>query len=79
MDKTKKLLMKIVKKNRKGLLFIVERLIRGETKSLNIQKVKKTDFFRLRHDRFRVIFHYKNKEIFIDSIRLKNKETYKKL
>jgi hypothetical protein len=79
MDKTKKLLMKIVKKDREGLLLIVERLIRGETKSLNIQKVKKTDFLRLRHDRFRVIFHYKNKEIFVDSIRLKNKGTYKKL
>ena len=76
MDKIEKLLRKISEKDRERLLVIVEKLIRGNTKGLNIQKVKNTDFYRLRSGRFRIIFHYEDKRIIIDSIKLRNKNTY---
>lgn len=77
MDKIEKLLRKISKQDRQRLLEITEKLIQGETKGLNIVKIKTTDFYRLRAGRFRIIFHYYQGETIIDSIKLRNKKTYK--
>lgn len=79
MDKIEKLLRKINKKNRESLLQIIELLLSGKKKGLNIIKVKNTDFYRLRCGKFRIIFHYEgeNKEIIVDSIKLRNEKTYK--
>jgi len=74
-----KLLRKISKKDRQRLLEVVEKLIQGKIKGLNIRKVTNSDFYRLRSGRFRIIFHYDKKEIIIDSIRLRDKNTYKGL
>ncbi|MCP6718513.1 MAG: hypothetical protein KJI70_03175 [Patescibacteria group bacterium] len=79
MDKIEKLLRRINKKDRKKLLGIITDLVKGNTKSLNIQKIRNTDFYRLKSGHFRIIFHFYNKEIVIDSIKLRNKATYKKL
>lgn len=78
MDKIKKLLLKISKKDRNGLLTALESIING-SKSLKIVKIKNTDFFRVRFKQFRIIFHKENKEIVIDSIKLRNESTYKSL
>lgn len=77
MNKIEKLLKKISKKDRERLLNIVERLI-GKNKSLKIIKIKNTDFHRVRVGKFRIIFHKENNEIIIDSIILRNENTYKK-
>lgn len=79
MDKIGKLFRKINKKDRKKLLNIITDLVSGSIKGLNVQKIKNTDFYRLKSGRFRIIFHFHNKEIIIDSIKLRNKTTYKKL
>jgi len=79
MDKIKKLLQAISMKDREKLLDIIERLLKGEKIGLNIIKIKKTDFFRLKTGRFRIIFHKEKNQIIIDSIRLKDDNTYKKL
>lgn len=79
MDKIEKLLRRINKKDRRKLLDIITDLVNGNTKSLNVQKIKNTDFYRLKSGRFRIIFHFHNKEIIIDSIKLRNKTTYKRL
>lgn len=77
MDKVEKLFRKISKKDRKKLYNLIEKLMIND-KSLNIIKLKGSDFYRSRQGNFRVIFHYNSrKEIIIDSIRLRQENTYK--
>ncbi|PIR03339.1 MAG: hypothetical protein COV60_00825 [Candidatus Magasanikbacteria bacterium CG11_big_fil_rev_8_21_14_0_20_43_7] len=78
MDKIEKLLRKISRADRERLLFLIERLLAADTKGLNIEKIKKTDLYRLRSGRFRIIFHREDGEVVVDSIRLRNERTYKK-
>ena len=79
MDKIEKLLRKISQKSREQLLLVISKLLSGQKAGLNIKKLKGTDFFRLRSGRFRIIFHYEDnsKEIIIDSIKLRDENTYK--
>jgi len=79
MDKIEKLLRRINKKDRKKLLGIITDLVSENMKSLDVQKVKNTDFYRLKSGRFRIIFHFYNKDIIVDSIKLRDRATYKKL
>ncbi|HNV97086.1 MAG TPA: hypothetical protein PKL13_02090 [bacterium] len=76
MDKIKKLLMKISRFDREKLLQTVEKLISND-KSLNIVKIKNTDFYRVRCGKFRIIFHKEKNEIVVDSIKMRNEKTYK--
>ena len=77
MDRIEKLLRKVSKKDREKLFGIIDRLLNGEKKGLNIKKLKGAEFYRLRSGRFRIIFHYEGKEIIIDSIKLRDENTYK--
>jgi len=77
MNKIEKLLKKISLKDRQRLLSIIEKLLKNP-KGLNIKKIKGSDFFRLRSGKFRIIFHYENKEIIIDSIKMRDESTYKR-
>ena len=79
MDAIEKLLRKIIRQDRQRLLDITEKLIHGEIKGLNIKKITNSDFYRLRSGRFRIIFHYEKKEVIIDSIKLRDKNTYRRL
>lgn len=77
MNKIEKLFRKISKKDRDSLLSILELIMTGKTKSLDLIKLKDTDMYRVRHGDYRIIFHYENKEVTIDSIKLRNENTYK--
>jgi len=79
MDKIKKLLRKIGKKDRQRLLSIINILLSDSRKQLDIIKIKNTDFYRVRSGRFRILFHYEKgtKDIVIDSVKLRDKDTYK--
>ena len=77
MDKIAKLFKKISPQNRLTLLDLIQKLTAGD-KNLSVVKLKNTDFYRLRHKNFRIIFH-KNNGIVIDSIKLRNDNTYKNL
>jgi len=79
MDTIEKLLRKINRQDRQRLLDITEELVQGETKGLNIKKITNSDFCRLRSGRFRIIFHHEKKEVIIDSIKLRDKNTYRRL
>lgn len=73
-----KLLRKISKRDRKALLTVIEMLIEKKHSGLAVKKLQGSDFYRVRKGAFRIIFHYgKNKEIIIDSIRLRSEDTYK--
>ncbi|HBU06677.1 MAG TPA: type II toxin-antitoxin system RelE/ParE family toxin [Candidatus Magasanikbacteria bacterium] len=77
MDKIEKLLKKISLNDRQRLIEIMEKLILGKKAGLDIKKLKNSDFYRLRSGRFRIIFHKVSKEIIVDSIKLRNDNTYK--
>ena len=79
MDKIEKLFKKITKKERDELNNILAVLKKGETARLDIQKIKSSQYYRLRVMRFRIIFHYEDGEFKFDDIRLRNEKTYKNL
>jgi mRNA-degrading endonuclease RelE of RelBE toxin-antitoxin system len=78
MNEIEKLLRKISKKDRERLLEIVEKLVRGD-KTLRFEKIKNTDFYRIRSGKFRIIFHKENSEFVIDGIKMRNENTYERL
>jgi mRNA-degrading endonuclease RelE of RelBE toxin-antitoxin system len=78
MNKIEKLLRKISKKDGNDLLCAVRQIIDSD-KDVKSVKIKNTDFFRVRHGQFRIIFHKDGDEIIIDSIRMRNDNTYKGL
>ncbi|MBU2542783.1 type II toxin-antitoxin system mRNA interferase toxin, RelE/StbE family [Patescibacteria group bacterium] len=77
MDKIEKLLRKISRKQREKLFQIIEKLLSGDRGELDIKKLKNTDFYRLRSGRFRIIYHKEKANIIIDSIKLRDENTYK--
>ena len=77
MDKLEKLLRKISEKERKLLKEIINKLIIGKVEEMDIKKIKGTDFLRLRKGRFRIIFHYNKNNVIIDSVKIRNENTYK--
>ena len=78
MDSIAKLFKKISKKDRESLKSLVLFLQdTKERKKLNIKKLQDSDFYRVRKGRFRVIFHLEKKSVVIDSIKLRNENTYK--
>lgn len=78
MDRIEKLFAKISKKDRNELLQLLQAISRNEA-TLKIVKIKNTDFFRVRSGRYRIIFHKDKAENVIDSIRLRDDNTYKHL
>lgn len=76
MDRLEKLFRKISIKEKNLLDYLIQQLL-SEEKGLNIKKLEKSDFYRCRKGRFRIIFHYERGDIIIDSIRLRNEDTYK--
>lgn len=76
MDRLEKLFRKISIKDKNLLDSLIKQLLLGG-KGLNIKKLEKSDFYRCRKGRFRIIFHYERGDTIIDSIRLRNENTYK--
>lgn len=81
MDQIEKLLRKIHVSDRTRLYMIINKLLQGDTDNLDIKKIKRTDFYRVRSGRFRILFHYKGvyDELTIDSIKLRDEHTYKSI
>lgn len=78
MNKIEKLLRKISKKDRASLLMIVEEIISGKDIShLKPIKLEGLELYRIRKGNFRIIFHKEHNDFVIDSIKLRNENTYK--
>lgn len=78
MNKIEKLLNKISKKDRESLLFIIETILNGNDIShLKPIKLQGLELYRIRKGNFRIIFHKEGADIVIDSIKLRNENTYK--
>ena len=77
MDKIEKLFRKISKKDKDSILNTIEKLIDESTrKEIDIKKIEDTDFLRVKQGRYRIIFHYENGAPVVDSIRIRNENTY---
>lgn len=78
MDKIEKLLRKIHPKDRERLLVLIESLTaKTLAENTDCKKLQGTDMYRLRSGDFRIIFHYsENGEVVVDSIKLRNENTY---
>jgi len=81
MDKIEKLFRKISRSDREKLLKIIKQLVKGDLQNLNVKKIRNTNFYRIRSGRYRIIFHYEpgTKGAVIDSIKLRDEKTYKKM
>lgn len=77
MDKNAKFFRKLSPKQQDLLNTIIARLVSGTQQGLVIKKLTGSDYFRLRKGPFRIIFHYEDNEVVIDTVRLKNEATYK--
>ncbi len=76
-DDIEKLFRKIRKQDREMIAELINKLINGDKKGLDIVKIKNTDFYRAKKGNFRIIYHLEKKEIIIDSIKLRNENTHK--
>ncbi|MFH1142659.1 MAG: hypothetical protein ABIH67_04240 [Candidatus Uhrbacteria bacterium] len=79
MNKIEKLLLRVSLQDRLRIESVIEFLATGNFDKLDVKKIKKTDFFRVRVGRFRIIFHRDQKtgECIIDGVKLRDKDTYK--
>jgi len=79
MDKIEKLLLRVSLQDRLRIESAIELLVVGKLDKLDVKKIKKTDFYRVRVGRFRIIFHrdQKTDECIIDGVKLRGKDTYK--
>ena len=78
MNKIEKLLRKINEKERDALLVILEELLTSKnTKHLQPIKLQGLDLYRIRKGSFRIIFHKEHGEVVVDSIKVRNENTYK--
>lgn len=79
MNKIEKLFRKISKKEGLLLKEVIES-IECRDKNLTIKKLSGNDFYRVRKRMFRIIFHHSpSEEVVIDSVRIKEENTYKNL
>jgi len=78
MTMPEKLLRKITAKERASLLAFLEQLPdKNKHGVLDVKKLAGSDFYRARKGSFRIIFHYESNVPIIDSIRLRNDNTYR--
>ena len=78
MNKIEKLLKKISKKDRDALLYVIEELITGkDIQHLKPTKLEGLELYRIRKGNFRIIFHKENGLVVVDSIKMRNENTYK--
>lgn len=77
MDRIEKALVKLTPKERTWVRQILRRLIAGDTKGLNIKKLKgREDIFRVRKGTIRIIYRAVKNGIFILAIEHRSEDTY---
>ncbi|MEK7181017.1 MAG: type II toxin-antitoxin system RelE/ParE family toxin [Patescibacteria group bacterium] len=77
MDKIKKALAKLNKKEKALVGHILSRLQSGDFQGLDVKKLKgREDIFRVRKGDMRIIYKTKNKKISILAIERRNEKTY---
>lgn len=78
MDKIEKALARLTEKERARVRDILTRLRAGDTKGLNIKKLKgREDIFRARKGDIRILYRTEGERIFMLAIERRNEKTYR--
>lgn len=79
MDRIQKLFSRLSHKERLQLQSFIDGLMRDDSfRDTHAKKLQGSDLFRARKGRFRIIFHYdRSKNMIIDSVRIRNENTYR--
>jgi mRNA-degrading endonuclease RelE of RelBE toxin-antitoxin system len=78
MNELEKLLRKASKRDRERILSMLKQLREGKTQGLQYQKLKESNFYKVRFGKYRIIFSFtKTKAIHIEAIRLRSEKTYR--
>lgn len=79
MDRIQKLFSRLSRKERLQLQSFIDNLLHSDSfRDAHVKKLKGSDLLRARKGKFRIIFHYdQSKNMIIDSIRIRNENTYK--
>ena len=78
MNQTEKFLRKIGRRERVLLLTIIDALSTQEGRvKYHATKLKGSDYYRVRHGAYRIIFHLEDDIAVIDATRLRNEKTYR--
>mgnify|MGYP001603984886 FL=1 len=72
MNNIEKLLRKISVHDKTVLLETLRDLKRGDLEKLRLEKISGSESYKLRKGNFRIIFHYENGKIIIDTVRPRN-------
>ncbi len=77
-DKIRKVLKKLTKKEREAVRDILEKINKNNFKGLDLKKLKgRDDIFRVRKGKIRIIFRKVNKSIFVLSIEKRSDKIYR--
>ena len=77
MNDIEKLIRKVSPHDKIILLEILRALERGETERFRTKKLSGNNFYKMRKGNFRFMFHYENKAVVVDAVRLRNEKTYR--
>ena len=77
MNDIEKLLRKVHPHDKVVLVETLRALRHGELERFRVEKMSGSDFYKVRKGNFRFVFHYENRAIVIDTIRLRNEKTYR--
>ena len=79
MDRIQKLFSRLSQKERLQLQSFIDTLLESDPlRNTHVKKLKGSDLFRARKGKFRIIFHFdQSKNMVIDSVRIRNENTYK--
>ena len=78
MDKISKFLKKLSDKDRDKIENILKQIYSGDTKGLNIKKLKDyNDFYRVRKGKIRIIYYSIEGKVKVFSVNFRGEDTYK--
>lgn len=78
MDALAKLLKRSSRKDQVALISALQAIRNTDLrKTLDVKKLSGGEFYRARVGKFRIIFHFENGKVVIDSVRFRNEKTYR--
>ena len=77
MNDIEKLLRKVHPHDKIVILETLWALRHGELEKFRVEKVKDSNFYKVRKGNFRFVFHYEDNMVVVDIVKLLNEKTYR--
>ena len=77
MNDIEKLLRRVSPHDKVVLVEALRALRNGELEKFRVGKMSGSDFYKTRKGNFRLVFHYENNFVIVDTVRLRNEKTYR--